>query len=1323
MTTFGTVGEFQVESGDWVQYTERLEHFFAANDIANVEKKRAILLSVCGGQTYRLISSLLAPEKPGQVDYSTIIATVTNHKVPKPSEIVQRFKFNSRQRKSGESVSDYVAQLRHLAEHCNFGTNLKEMLRDRLVCGVNDDRIQRRLLAEVALDFDKALSLATAIETADRNTADLREGKQPGSETVNKVREPRSGRNQRGPRSKDASCFRCGRAMHTESEECPAKREECYKCGKKGHFSRVCRSSKKADQGKDKGKKYMSRSAKERSQKSHHLEEEEEVYTLYHTTKENKTSEPFTVDINVKGEVVAMEIDTGSGVTIISEETWKKTWKGGEKLKLRDSRVKLRTYNKGKIEVMGECIVPVSHNNQTASLRLLVAKGAGPSLLGRDWMKVIRLDWQEVFSVIEDRLSSLLSSHSEVFNKELGTLKDVEVDIDIDPAIKPKFLKARPVPLARRDRVNQEIDRLLGQKILEPVQYSKWAAPIVPIDKPDGTIRICGDYRLTVNSAARSDTYPIPRIDELFTKLVNGKKFTKLDMSHAYQQLVLSPDSRELVTINTHRGLFQYTRMPFGISTAPAVFQRTMDNLLAGIPGVAVYLDDLLVTGSSEAEHLNNLEQVLKRLKNAGLRLKREKCEFLVKEVKYLGHMVSAEGLQPTEDRVRAITEMAAPTNIKELRAFLGMLNYYGKFMQNLSTVLEPLHRLLRNTSHWQWGKEQKAAFQRAKESLKSAKILTHYDSTKQLVLSCDASPYGVGAVLSHVMEDGSERPIGYTSRSLNSAERNYSQLDKEGLAIVFGVKKFHTYLYGRRFKIITDHKPLLGLFGNNKAIPLMVSPRVIRWSLILAAYEYEIVYKPGSENANADALSRLPRKATAKQPPVPEEIVLLMSELEKTPTTPSRVRAMTQRDPILARVRNYTMTGWPDNPGEMKKEMNPYYIRKNELSVHEGCVLWGGRVVLPPQCREHMIEEIHEAHPGIVKMKAIARSHVWWPQIDKDLEQKVRACPQCQEHQRNPPKAPLHSWEHPSQPWSRVHVDYAGPVQGDMLLILVDAYSKWIEVQVTRESTSSITIDKLRHVFSTHGIPHTLVSDNGPCFASEKFSAFMKANGIRHVKSAPYHPATNGLAERAVQTVKAALRKMSGPLQTRVARFLLSYRSTPHSVTLQTPAEMLMKRKLRTRVNMAIPDNKATVEKNQLSQKLHHDSRPIREFSEGDDVVARNYAKGKKWVPGRITRKLGPVSYEVEVRIGTSSYIWKRHADQILKRETPNRENITANGNESQEERNLDFDTPTQIEGSNPLEDNNHSESSEEASDASRVSERKEYPKRNVKKPDYYGY
>ena len=316
----------------------------------------------------------------------------------------------------------------------------------------------------------------------------------------------------------------------------------------------------------------------------------------------------------------------------------------------------------------------------------------------------------------------------------------------------------------------------LRERVL--LTYAKWAAPIVPVVKWDGTICICGVYKLTVNRAAKVDSYPLPHVEDLFASRAGGETFSKLDLAHAYLQLLLDDNSKPLLTINTSKGLFQYRRLPFGVASALAIFQRTIKSILKGLLHTSVYLDDILVTGDSETEHLHNLEEVLKCLSKAGIRLRRQKCAFMLTEVEYLRHKLSAEGLRSTESKVRAITDAPAPQNVTQLRSFVGLLSYYSKFLPNLSTQLAPLYHLLQKHAKWSWNAAQEKAFQDAKNFLGSSRLLVHYDPSKKLVLSCDASPYGMGAVLSHMLEDGSEHPIAFASRSLSTAECNYAQLE-----------------------------------------------------------------------------------------------------------------------------------------------------------------------------------------------------------------------------------------------------------------------------------------------------------------------------------------------------------------------------------------------------------------------------------------------------------------------------------------------------------------------------------------------------------------
>ena len=543
----------------------------------------------------------------------------------------------------------------------------------------------------------------------------------------------------------------------------------------------------------------------------------------------------------------------------------------------------------------------------------------------------------------------------------------------------------------------------------------------------------------------------------------------------------------------------------------------------------------------------------------------------------------------------------------------------------------------------WRWGDPEESAFKAAKELLTSADLLVHYNPEQDIVLACDASSYGVGAVLAHKLPDGTERPIGYASRSLSSAEKNYSQLGREGLACVFSVKRFHSYLFGRPFELVTDHKPLLALLHPHRFTSEQASGRIHHWSLFLSTYEYTLRFRKTEAHGNADALSRLPRPKAPVDVPQPAELVLLLEHLEDSPVTVQQIAAGTRNDPTLGTVLQYVRQGWPEKG---RDDLAPYFARKHELSVLEGCVLWGARVVVPPKAREAVLAELHEGHPGMTRMKQLARMYVWWPGIQTAIERCINACTSCQMLQPTPPAAPLQPWKWPTRPWARLHLDFAGPLFGKMFLVLIDAHSKWIEVFPTTGSTSAVVIDHLRTIFAQFGLPETLVTDNGSCFVSAEFSAFALANRIKHITSAPYHPSTNVLAERAVQIVKKGSKKVTeGTIQTRLARVLMAYRLTPHTTTGMTPAELLLGRQPRTKLDMLKPHIAARVEAKQRRQKADHDSSArSRAFIVGTKVYAKNFGQGPRWLAGEVTEVTGPVSFLVTLQGNGRS----RHQDHL---------------------------------------------------------------------------
>ena len=364
-----------------------------------------------------------------------------------------------------------------------------------------------------------------------------------------------------------------------------------------------------------------------------------------------------------------------------------------------------------------------------------------------------------------------------------------------------------------------------------------------------------------------------------------------------------------------------------------------------------------------------------------------------------------------------------------------------------------------------------------------------------------------------------------------------------------------------------------------------------------------------------------------------------MLDALETGKVTVQSIKQHTRRDPVLARVLDQVVSGWRNSSEEALK---PYSQRKDELSTVDGCLQWGTRVIIPPTLRSKVLALLHDGHLGMSRMKSLARSYVWWPNMDAEIESLVRKCGHCQMHSESPPSAASHPWEFPSQPWSRLHLDFAGPFQGHMFLVVVDSFSKWLEVAVVSAATSRNTIDKLREMFARHGIPETMVTDNGTPFTSSEFQTFVDRNGIQHCRSAPYHPASNGLAERAVHTLKRGLMAQhTGDINTRLSRFLFQYRMTPHSVTGVAPSELLMKRKLRTHLDMVKPDIAQKVKAKQYQTLANSEER---RFVIGDNVLVRSWGSGPKWLPGKVVGYRGHVNLEIQ----TSQGLVHRHVDQV---------------------------------------------------------------------------
>lgn len=1251
MSHFGILSSFDHSLQNWATYKSRIAQWFIANDIgAKTDgegvKRRAILLSALADNTYKLTADLALPRKLEEVAYEEILKLLDKHFTPKVCGFGERHKFYAAVQEPGETPSQWAARLRGLTAHCNFG-KVEEALRDRFVMGMSPGPEKEKLFAQDVdtLDLAKAVELAESVRSARLGAA---AAAQPQQDQLFKISpRPNNSSNTRAAKEK---CSVCGYTNHKASQ-CRFASYKCKKCNTKGHLRRMCKVNvitSEVGESDDDGKLFVIRANR---------------------------GEPMTEFILLNGVRLKFEIDSGSGVTVMSEKTFKSHFKD---VPLSTTNKRLCSYTGDRINCIGVARLPAAYLGRTHSLDVYVVRDGGPPLLGRDFISLFNLQLSPC-NYVSDTPASALSDqlkirYPHVFSDKLGKFNKYTVKLRLKDNAKPIFFKARPVAFALRDKVGKEIDRLVELGVLKQVDSAEYASPIVPVLKHNGAVRLCADYSVTINKQLIVDQYPLPTINELFSKLHGGKQFSKLDLSMAYNQFVLDEESQNITCINTHRGIFKYTRLVFGLASAPAIFQRAMENVLSGMDGVLCLLDDVLITAPDKKTHLERLYAVLDRLQNAGLTLQKEKCDFFKDEISYLGYVINQHGLKKSPDKIKAIVDAPLPTDVNKLQSFLGLVNYYRNFVPGASSILSPLYDLLKKGVKWHWSESHDKAFKMVKNILASEQVLTHFDPKAKLILTVDASPSGLGAILSQVGSDGLERPISFASRTLNSAEKRYSQIQKEATAIIYGVRRYHQYLYGRSHPFIlrTDHKPLISIFGPYKGVPEVSANRLQRYAMFLSAYNYSIEYIRSGDNS-ADYLSRasLPEPqeeadagavgARAAEPVDRASYINFVVE-GSMPVTLDVLREETAKDDVLSVVIQNVLNGWPSKVKDAK--LIPYYLCRTQLSFENGCLMRGHKVVIPLNLQESVIKELHSSHLGIVKTKAEARSRFWFPGVDAALEKMVSSCDVCLQLRPTPPRAPLAPWKYPSKPFCRLHIDFLGPVNSRMFLVIVDAHTKWLEVYEMGNVTTTLSVvEKLYDFMSRFGLPHTIVSDNGTAFTSQEFRNFCSLNGIIHMTSPAYHPASNGQAESFVKIVKRGLKSSlltSSNVKfakLNLLKFLFDYRNSVHSVTGVSPAELVYGRKLRSRLDLFSPIQSSAaptsleniVTEKQCLQSKNYGGKNKQCFSPGDKVLYKKHLSNNKfhWCKGTVIEKIGKVLYVLKDSL--SNLIVRKHKNQIV--------------------------------------------------------------------------
>ena len=827
---------------------------------------------------------------------------------------------------------------------------------------------------------------------------------------------------------------------------------------------------------------------------------------------------------------------------------------------------------------------------------------------------------------VEERanLESLCAQYSDVFYIEGEPLTFTN---QIKHSIKttdeaPVYTKSYRYPFVHREEVQSQITKMLEQNIIRP-SSSAWSSPIWVVPKKadaSGKVkwRLVVDFR-KLNEKTLDDKYPIPNISDVLDKLGNCQYFTTLDLASGFYQVEMDPQDIPKTAFNVEHGHFEFLRMPMGLKNSPSTFQRVMDNVLRGLQNVIclVYLDDIIVFSTSLQEHMINLEKVFQRLRESNFKIQMDKSEFLKLETAYLGHVIGRDGIKPNPDKITAVNKFPLPTNATEIKRFLGLLGYYRKFIPNFAKVTKPMTQCLKKGSKIDiHDPEYINCFEHCKTLLINDPILQYPDFSKEFILTTDASKLAIGAVLSQG-SIGSDKPIAYASRTLNSSEINYSTIEKELLAIVWATKYFRPYLFGRKFVVVTDHKPLKWMMSLREP-----NSRLTRWRLKLSEYNFSVVYKEGRYNVNADALSRIEinnedvssvavqhsektRSAigsttatvhTSEESPILEIPIsdeplnkfnrqicfTIVGDIKKKPTVSKVFETHTRTNiqlsesnletDVINAIKEYVnpkvRTGIIIHPPLAMYKIIPI-IQSNFRSSAMNIVLTKTELenVKDYLRQQEIIKAYHEGktnHRGINECHLALSRKYYWPKMKEQIAKDINECSICGQakYDRHPIKQRFSIVPPPCKPFETVHIDLL-QVENEKYLTFVDAFSKYAQAYHLRDATAISVVQALLKLFTHHGIPLTIVSDQGPEFTNQVFLEFIRLHKIQHHKILAHTPNENGIVERFHSTVLEHLRilkleKRNEPAINLMPYAVLGYNSSIHSFTKCRPLDII---------------------------------------------------------------------------------------------------------------------------------------------------------------------
>nr|XP_054591203.1 uncharacterized protein K02A2.6-like [Nothobranchius furzeri] len=1147
-------------------------------------------------------------------------------------------------RKGGRGivVDRYITELRQKSKDCEFGQNVDDMIREKLVFSINDSRLRERLLRDKDLTLNKAIEICSSAEAAKTQIQAMQLNPVVQDASVDTLKKTphnlRPGQGRIKASNKQTVCTKCG--IKHEPRKCPAYGETCHKCKKKNHFSKLCRSNI------DKDKPYT------KTKMVNNLEADMDTLYIGVVSSDKNETNCWKETVTIRKVPIVFKLDTGADANVLPMQVYHKI---PGPVQLRSTKTVLIAFGGARIRAEGIVSLDCVTSKGSAVLDFLVSRQADKAISGgqacEELQLVKRVDVLTPKSHTLDKLPAtkeeLVEKYAEVFTG-LGEFPGLH-HIYIDPEATPVIHACRNVPLSIMDSLKKTLKGLQDREVITPVnEPTDWVNSLVATQKKNGTLRVCLDPG-DLNRAIKRQHYSIPTYEDVRSRLAGKSIFTILDEKDGYWQIKLDESSSKLCTFNTPWGRYRFLRLPFGIKSASEVFQQKNCETFGDIPGVFIIADDMIIAAETESEHDNILQKVMERAKEVNVRFNKDKVQFKVDTVKYMGHIITAAGQKADDTKIKAIVDMPTPEDKQSLQRLLGMTKFLAQYIPNEATLTAPLRELLKKNTVRQWQAHHSEALETLKTALTQAPVLHFFDSKKPLTLQEDSSKDGLGACL---LQEG--HPVCYASRALTDTEKRYAQIEKELLAIVFATKRFHQYVYGRPVMVQSDHKPLEVIMRK----PLCKAPARLQGMLLqLQRYNLTVTYTPGKQMHIADTLSRATTNSAndiTDENLCEERVVYALEATDAlSEETLNQLKMATAADKVLQAVREKHMNGWPTKRRNLDKTLHSYWPMRHDISIHKDIVMCGNKIMIPQNFRNVILEKLHIAHQGVQRTKSKARKVLYWPGMGRDIQNMVEKCSQCQQMQPKQQVEPLVPHSIPELPWMKLGADIF-ELHGQSYSLLVDYLTKYPEVLNLSDKTACTIIQRMKSVFARHGIPKEIVSDHVP-FASYEMKSFATKWEIKLTFSSPGFPSSNGMAERAIKTVKHALKKA---LQTGTDPHLvlLSLRNTPITGLNMSPAQMLMGRVLRS----TLPCSSAVLQQSslhnihnkirdmQLRQKQHFDKRakalPV--LSPGDTVHMHTQ---RGWEPAVVVhQRKEPRSYMVQTPEGKMLRRNRRHLRNI---------------------------------------------------------------------------